>query len=140
MYCKQLSQLLWLDKPKISFSWFSRLKSRIMPSLSDIKYDNEKVERLIDFQKSRKRYSSFKDMLETKINERILVQYKGRMIPFWHTMQFKEALFLHFPRILFLIFTWYIITQIRISNEKKNSHRKYSKSYRQEGKKISYFR
>ena len=103
---------------------FTRLKHKLFPSLSDINYTNEKIEKLIDFQKSSKRYPSIKAAIQSKINERLYVKYKGRMVYFWETKAFKEAAFLHFPRIIFLIFTWYIITQIKINKESQKQNQR----------------
>ena len=81
---------------------FTRLKHRFFPSLSDINYTNEKIEKLIDFQKTSKRYPSVKVFIKRKIDEYLYVKYKGRIVFFWETKYFKEAVFLHFPRVLFL--------------------------------------
>ena len=95
-----------------------RLKHKIMPSLSNINYDPSKMEKLIDFQQKRGREQTWRELLQQSVDDRLYVKYKGRMVYFWQTKMFKEAAFLHFPRIMFLAFTCYVITRIRINNDK----------------------
>lgn len=108
-------------------SLFSRLKSKLFPTLSDLKYDNEKIEKLIEFQRSKGmgKATTLKDRMQQAVNERLYVKHKGRMVYFWQARAFQETIFMHIPRLAFLLFTCYIITKIKINKEMENKNKGY---------------
>mmetsp|Transcript_26619 Transcript_26619/g.23509 ORF Transcript_26619/g.23509 Transcript_26619/m.23509 type:complete len:121 (+) Transcript_26619:2-364(+) len=72
---------------------------KIFPTTSDLKFNQEKISEYIDYEQTQGSKTTIKARLKAAYYERVYTKYRGKMVPFWYTKQFKETAFMHFPRI-----------------------------------------
>ena len=75
---------------------------------------------------------SIRDRVKAFVNDKLSVQVGQNSIYVWKSRRFEEMIYMHIPRLLFLVASCYVIYRISLRQHEASKWKQGVKSHRQE--------